>query len=148
MMRSGQLTDNANAAFNGKSGGASPTKSKSTRRSISPLTLRLTEDERAKLEELAAGMTLSTYVRACVFGQEAKRRKRRAKGTVADKKAAAEALALLGQSRIANNLNQLAYHANIGALEIGDAERVKIDEAYAHALAIRALLVQALGNSS
>lgn len=147
MMRSGQLTENANAAFEGKRG-ASPTKSKLSRRAISPLTLRLTEDERAKLEELAAGMTLSTYVRACVFGQEAKRRKRRAKDTVVDKKAAAEALALLGQSRIANNLNQLAYHANIGALDIRDAERAKIEEACAHVLAIRTLLVQALGKSS
>ena len=147
MMRSGQLTDNANTAFGGKGGTAAKT-AKSSRRAISPLTLRLTEEERANLEELAAGMTLSTYVRACVFGQEAKRRKRRSKDTIEDKKAAAEALALLGQSRIANNLNQLAYHANIGALEVGDAERAKIDEAYAHVLAIRALLLQALGKSS
>ena len=147
MMRSGQLTDSANSSFSGEPN-VNPAKSKPSRRAISPLTLRLTEDERAKLEEMAAGMTLSTYVRACVFGKEAKRRKRRAKDTVADKKAAAEALALLGQSRIANNLNQLAYHANIGALDIGDAERAKIEEAYAHVLAIRALLVQALGKSS
>lgn len=136
-------------AFNDATGrGAIPSKKKASRRAISPLTLRLTEDERARLEELAAGLTLSTYVRACVFGQEAKRRKRRAKNTVEDKKAAAEALALLGQSRIANNLNQLAYHANIGALDIAEAERAKIDEAYAHVLAIRALLVTALGKSS
>lgn len=147
MMRSGQLTENANAAFVGERK-TPPETAKSSRRAISPLTLRLTEEERAKLEELAAGMTLSTYVRACVFEHETKRRKRRAKDTVADKKAAAEALALLGQSRIANNLNQLAYHANIGALEIGDAERLKIQEAYEHVLAIRALLVQALGKSS
>jgi hypothetical protein len=136
-------------AFNDAAGrDVAPSKKKASRRAISPLTLRLTEDERAKLEELAAGMTLSTYVRACVFGQEAKRRKRRAKNTVEDTKAAAEALALLGQSRIANNLNQLAYHANIGALDIGEAERAKIDEAYAHVLAIRTLLVRALGKSS
>ena len=126
-----------------------PVKSKRSKRSdVTPLVVRLTAEERAQLKELAVGMTLSTFVRACVFGQEAKRRKRRAKDTVADKKAAAEALALLGQSRIANNLNQLAYHANIGALEIGEAERAKIDETYAHVLAIRALLVQALGKSS
>ena len=118
------------------------------RREISPLVIRLTVEERSRLEELAAGMTLSAYVRACLFGQEAKRRKRRPKDAVADKKAAAEALALLGQSRIANNLNQLAYHANIGALEIGASEREQIDEAYAHVLAIRTLLVTALGTSS
>ncbi|WP_152613054.1 hypothetical protein [Tateyamaria sp. ANG-S1] len=78
---------------------------RSVRRSVSPLVIRLTEEERARLEELAAGMTLSAYVRACVFGQEAKRRKRRPKDAVADKKAAAEALAPLGQSRSHRSLN-------------------------------------------
>ncbi len=78
-------------------------------------------------------MTLSTYVRARVFGEEAKRRKRRSKDSVADKKAIAQALALLEQSRITNNLNQLAYHANIGALEIDSKERLQINEAQTQA---------------
>ena len=140
---------NAVHPFNAVASNSTAAKSKpGKRRAVSPLVIRLTAEERARLEELAAGMTLSAYVRACVFGQEAKRRKRRPKDAVADKQAAAEALALLGQSRIANNLNQLAYHANIGALEIGASEREQIDEAYEHVLAIRALLVTALGRSS
>ena len=116
-----------------------------TRTSISPLTLRLTPEERARLEELAAGMTLSAYVRACVFAEDAKLRKTRTADAIEDKKAAAEALALLGQSRIANNLNQLAYHANIGALIVGEDEKAQIAEANAHLAAIRTLLMQALG---
>jgi hypothetical protein len=87
-----------------------PAKSKRTKQSdVSPLVIRVTAEEREWLRIFAVGMTLSAYVRACVFGHEAKQRKRRAKKTVADKKAVAEALALLGQSRIANNLNQFAY---------------------------------------
>ncbi|MEP2471759.1 hypothetical protein [Roseobacter sp.] len=117
------------------------------RRDRSPLTLRLTAEERKRLEELAAGMTLSAYVRACVFGAEAAKRKRRPKDAVEDKKAAAEALALLGQSRMASNLNQLAYHANVGALIVGEQEKEDIAEANAHLLAIRTLLVKALGKS-
>lgn len=116
-------------------------------RSISPVTLRLTPEERAKLQELAAGTTLSAYIRACLFDAEAKRRKRRPKSVVADKQAAAEALALLGQSRIASNLNQLAYHANIGALIVGEQEKAKIAEANAHLEAIRSLLMQTLGKA-
>ncbi len=146
MKRSGELTQAANEAF-AKPVTKPQRSERGARRAISPLTLRLTPVERARLEELAAGMTLSTYVRACVFGGEVKRRKRRPKDTVADKKAIAEALALLGQSRIANNLNQLAYHANIGALEIGTDERQKINEAYAYVVAMRASLVTALGKS-
>lgn len=94
-----------------------PGKTPNKRTSISPVTLRMTPDERERLEDLAAGMTLSAYIRACIFAKEAKRRKSRPNNVVADMKATAEALALLGQSRIASNLNQFAYHANIGALE-------------------------------
>ncbi len=101
-----------------------------------------------RLEDLADGMTLSAYVRACVFAEETRRRKRRPKTVVEDKKAAAEALALLGQSRIASNLNQLAYHANIGVLIVGEAEKAEIAEANAHLAAIRGLLMQALGRST
>lgn len=115
------------------------------RTSLSPLTLRLTAEERARLEELAAEMTLSAYVRACVFAEDTKLRKSRPADVVEDKKAAAEALALLGQSRIASNLNQLAYHANIGALIVGETEKGQIAEANAHLVAIRALLMRALG---
>ena len=107
----------------------------------------MTPEERDKLEELAAGMTLSAYIRACIFAEETQRRKRRPKNAIADKKAAAEALALLGQSRIASNLNQLAYHANIGVLIVGETEKAQIAEANAHLLAIRTALMQALGKS-
>ena len=115
------------------------------RTSISPLTLRLTPEERVRLEELAAGMTLSAYVRACVFADDVKLRKTRPNDIIEDRRAAAEALALLGQSRIASNLNQLAYHANIGALITGEVEKDQITEANAHLAAIRALLMEALG---
>lgn len=115
------------------------------RTALSPLTLRLTSEERVRLEELAAGMTLSAYVRACVFSEDAKLRATRPKDIIEDKKAAAEALALLGQSRIASNLNQLAYHANIGALIVGEVEKDQITEVNIHLAAIRTLLMDALG---
>ncbi|MEM8754180.1 MAG: plasmid mobilization relaxosome protein MobC [Pseudomonadota bacterium] len=127
---------------------AAGSKADQRRKTPSPVTLRMTPEERARLEELAAGMTLSAYIRACVFGEETKRRKARPKSVVADKKAAAEALALLGQSRIASNLNQLAHHANIGVLIVGDEEKAEIAEANAHLKAIRSLLTTALGKAS
>lgn len=93
-------------------------------------------------------MTLNSYIRTCIFAEETKRRKRRSKNVVEDKKAVAEALALLGQSRIASNLNQLAYHANIGVL-IEDADtKAEIADANAHLAAIRTLLMRALGKAS
>ncbi|MEP3785586.1 plasmid mobilization relaxosome protein MobC [Ascidiaceihabitans sp.] len=115
------------------------------RRALAPFTLRLTVAERKRLEELADGMTLSAYVRACVFADHMRLRKERPADKIADKKATAEALALLGQSRIASNLNQLAHHANLGILNIGPQEQAQIAEANAHLQAIRALLMQSLG---
>lgn len=114
-------------------------------RSLSPVTLRLTAEERAKLEELASGMTLSAYIRACIFETEQKRRKHRPKKIAANKREIAQILGLLGQSRIANNLNQLAYHANIGALEMDDEVRAQIHEGYEHVLFLRKTLMRALG---
>lgn len=117
------------------------------RGSLSPVTLRMTAQERARLEKLADGMTLSAYIRACVFAEESRRRKRRPKTLVENKKAIAEALALLGQSRIASNLNQLAYHANIGLLIEDDETKKQIAEANGHLFVIRTLLMQALGKN-
>lgn len=128
-------------------GGTRPkgTSVKGTRRSdVSPVTLRLTADERARLKELAAGMTLSAYIRACLFAEEETRRKRRPKDAVADKKALAECLSLLGQSRMASNLNQLAYQASIGALVLDDAVKAQTTESYEAIRDMRALLIDAL----
>lgn len=121
-----------------------PRRSGTRRSDVSPVTLRLTADERARLEELAVGMTLSAYIRACVFVEEEKRRKRRPKDSVADKKALAECLALFGQSRMASNLNQLAYHANVGALIVDDEVKAQITESYEAIQEMRALLIAAL----
>ncbi|MEO0682952.1 MAG: plasmid mobilization relaxosome protein MobC, partial [Pseudomonadota bacterium] len=54
---------------------------------------------------------------------------------------------LIEQSRIASKLNQLAHHANMGLLFVGDVEREQIAEANAHLAEIRALLVTALATS-
>ncbi|WP_299297213.1 plasmid mobilization relaxosome protein MobC [uncultured Tateyamaria sp.] len=143
-------SQNTTCAFNDTAKPAAisdPKRNRSKRREPLPLVIRLT------VGAVATGGTgrrhnyvgLCPGVCACSGSQAGKRRP---KDAVADKKAAAEALALLGQSRIANNLNQLAYHANIGTLDVVATERAKIDEAYAHVLAIRALLVTALGKSS
>ncbi|MEO1749941.1 MAG: hypothetical protein AAFR27_15240, partial [Pseudomonadota bacterium] len=67
------------------------------------VTLRLTQDEHAKLIELAHGRTLSAYIRACLFDGDIAPRKRKKREPVKDEKAIAELLGLLGQSRIANN---------------------------------------------
>jgi len=118
-----------------------------SRTASSPVTLRLTPDERAQLEQLADGMTLSAYIRFCVFSEGEAKRRRRPRTFLEDRKSLAQALALLGQSRIANNLNQLAYQANIGALVIDETARDQIDETYRHIAELRSLILKALRTS-
>ena len=140
---------NKKTNLTGSFANASIKKGKSkARKSSSPVTLRLTEEERLKLEELSDGMTLSAYIRACIFADKVQRRKRRPFNVIEDKKAVAEALALLGQSRIASNLNQLAYHANIGVLIEDKDTKDYIVEANVYLADIRSLLIDALGKDA
>ena len=89
---------------------------------------------------------MSAYIRLCVFGGDMTRRKRqRRTQPVADDQALAKILGLLGHSRMANNLNQLAFHANTGSLIIDAETRQRINEAYAHITVLRAELMKALG---
>ena len=119
--------------------------SKESKPSKSPITLRVTNEERDRLKSLAAGMSVSAYIRKCIFTGDATRRKRQSHMPVKDQEAMARALALLGASRIANNLNQLAHQANIGSLIMDEDACTEIDEAYAHVRLMRDELVSALG---
>jgi hypothetical protein len=119
-------------------------KSNRTTRDCPRVTVRLSQDDHARLTDLAGGMALSTYLRAAALGQDLPRR--RAAGlAVQDREAIAQLLGLLGQSRIANNLNQLAHQANIGTLPVDEETKTDIDEAYRLVVSVRATLMRALG---
>lgn len=110
-----------------------------------PITLRLTDEERAALKIAASGMSVSAYIRKCLFGADAVPRKRRSYVPVADQEAIARILSMLGQTRIANNLNQIAYHANRGTLLLDEATETEIRETCAYIAYMRVKLIEALG---
>ena len=116
-----------------------------TTRDCPRVTLRLSVEDHERLLAMADGMALSTFIRAKALGEALPRRKPRSKASVVDKQALAQILGLLGQSRIANNLNQLAYHANIGSLAVEARTEEEISEAYEHVLFLRQTLLKALG---
>lgn len=109
------------------------------------ITLRLSEDELAKLKNLSNGMSLNAYIRKCLFGKDATPRKVRSRVPVKDQEALAQALGLLGQTRISNNLNQIAHEANCGSLLMDDYTEIEIKKACAHIAFIRVKLIEALG---
>ncbi|MDJ0387328.1 hypothetical protein QMO56_04300 [Roseomonas sp. E05] len=93
----------------------------------------------------AAGAPLGAYIKAKILGETAPARLRRSGHKVADQKALAQILALLGQSCLASNLNQLAHLAHIGALPVSPEIEAELQEALALVREIRRLLVAALG---
>jgi len=107
----------------------------------SPISFRPTDEEREQLVKDAVGMSQSAYIRRCLFGKKASKRI----VPEADRLLLAQILAKLGESRIANNLNQIAYHANCGSLLLDDVTFEEINEACLQVAWMRVQLIEALG---
>jgi len=107
--------------------------------------LRLTLEDRARLEHEAAGIPLGSYIRAKVLGEPPPVKLRRSGLPIKDSRSLARMLALLGRSRLSSNLNQLAHIANIGALPATPETEAELREALASVRDLRRLLVAALG---
>lgn len=108
-------------------------------------TLRLTPEDRKRLERDAAGMSLGSYVRWRLFDPDSPPPRHRGKFPVKDHQALSRVLAALGQSRIASNLNQLAAAAHIGALPTTPEIEADLAEAARHVALMREALIAALG---
>ncbi|MCK4945201.1 MAG: plasmid mobilization relaxosome protein MobC [Alphaproteobacteria bacterium] len=110
-----------------------------------PFTLKLTFEERAKLEYWAGGSPLAEYIRSRLFDSTVKKLHTRNRHPVKDHKPLAKILAMLGQSRIANNLNQIAKAVNSGSMIIPDETEKIIQDACKAVLEMRDALFKALG---
>ena len=109
-----------------------------------PLSLRLSVAERERLTREAAGAPLGPYIKAKALGGPPIRT-RRAGIAIADRALLGQVLALLGNSRLSSNLNQLARLAHIGALPVSSETEAELRAALADVRAIRRLLMSALG---
>lgn len=109
-----------------------------------PFSLRLTAEERAKLMEEAAGIPLGSYIKAKIIAGKPIRT-RRTGLAVEDRQALGQALAFLGRSRLANNLNQIAHAVNTGSLPATPETEAELMAALNEVFKIRRLLMQALG---
>ena len=118
------------------------------KRSGHRLSVRVDEAEHAYVVEQAGTQTLSNHVREVLLGEymsrTATRPKKRKRNPRVDTKAIAQALALLGQSRLSSNLNQIAKLANMGALPVTDELAQELQVACADIAAMRSALMDAL----
>jgi hypothetical protein len=112
-----------------------------------PLSIRLSDAEKTALQTRAAGAPLGTFIKRVLFsdpsGGGIRITKRRY--PVKDTEALGQVLGLLGKSRLANNLNQLAKAANLGALPVTEETEADLRAACADVAAMRRLLLRALG---
>ena len=90
-------------------------------------------------------MSLGGYIKWRIFDPESPPPRSHSKFPVRDHEALGRILALLGISRIANNLNQLAKAANSGSFVADDRTKAMIEEAVGYLRTIRNLLMRALG---
>lgn len=110
-----------------------------------PFSLRLTYEERARLDAERGSKTLAAYIRECLFGVDAAPRKKRGNSPVQDKEALGRMAGALGQSRLSQNMNQLAKAVNSGSLPVTPETEAEIKEACREISEMRAELLAALG---
>ncbi|GJD59493.1 hypothetical protein [Methylobacterium dankookense] len=134
-------------AFDTQAAAPPPVKSNRAKRAKppSPFSLRLKAEERARLAAEAAGAPLGTYLRAKLLGAPVPARVRKSGISIADRRALAQLIALLGRSRVFSNLNQLAHAANTGSLPVTPETQAALAQALADLHEIRALLLTSLG---
>ena len=109
-----------------------------------PFSLRLSEEERTHLNEQAGNQPLGAYIRSELLGDKAIKRRVLRKPQVNDQKLAL-VLSALGESRLSQNLNQLAKHANMGTLEISEPIEHELLDACKAITSMREVLLSALG---
>lgn len=110
-----------------------------------PFSIRLSDADRARLAIEAAGAPLGAYIKAKVLGDTVPLRMRRTGLAIEDRHALARTLAMLGRSRLANNLNQMAYAVNTGSLPVTPETEAELLAALADVRELRGLLIAALG---
>lgn len=110
-----------------------------------PFSLRLSAEERARLEYAAAGIPLGEYIRQRVFDESVPKRRTRGKYPVKDHQLLSQLLGELGRSRVPNNLNQIAKAVNLGEFILAPEEKAVLLEACADIRQTRQTLLRALG---
>lgn len=112
-----------------------------------PFSLRLTAEERARLESAAGETALGAYIKSRLFGDDAPQM-RKARRPTLDRKMLSEALGKLGQSRLPQNMNQIAKAANLGTLSVLPETEEEIRQACYDIAVMRMMIMKALGKSA
>lgn len=103
-----------------------------------PISIRLTPQERAKLVRRAGSRSVSAYVRELVFATGSGAQKPR-------KSDLAQVLGLLGASGLSSTVGELTRLAKLGALPVSEETEATLRAACSDIAAMKAALMRALG---
>ena len=115
------------------------------RKRPAPLSVRLSAEERARLERDAGAMALGAYVRLRLFGEDVKPRRGRRHAPVKDHEALGRVLAALGRSGLHAGLNRLSRQLDGPSVTVKPETQAALRGACADIAAMRRALMAALG---
>lgn len=117
----------------------------SKRKRPSPLSVRLSPEERKQLEHDAAGMPLGAYVKERLFSDGGATQKRKRRHPIKNQETLVKVLARLGQDETCTALRQLAVATSNGRSSLSRAQRDAIEKACDDISLMRAEIIKALG---
>lgn len=112
-----------------------------------PFSIRLTFEERARLDADRGRVSLAAHIRERLFGDDVTPRKKPGNSPIKDAEALGRVLGALGGSRLSSNLNQLAKAVNTGSLPVTPETEADLVAACEEVKALRIDLLRALGKS-
>lgn len=122
-------------------------KTKGVPKQTTTLTVRLTYEERRRLERLAGDRPISALVRSRLFGKSGSR-KAKVRRTTPDNAALAQVLAALGRSNLSVDLNTIVWAVDAGKLSLDLKSLALVRQACIDIAAMRQDLIAALGLSA
>ncbi len=108
-----------------------------------PLSVRLSEEQRTQLKQMAGNMTVNAYIVMRLFGEDAT--KKRARRITQDILLLSQILAKLGQSGLHADLHTLAESAKHGALHVSPEVEEQLVVACSNVATMKSMLMQSIG---
>lgn len=113
-----------------------------------PVSIRLSESERAALTARAGSVPVSTYIKRSLFGGGSVPPRRSARSITPERELLGRVLAALGKSQLGDSLSRLARLAETGALYCDPETLAGLRRASDDIRAMRRMLMQALSKEN
>jgi hypothetical protein len=119
-------------------------------KSTLPVSIRVTAEEKARLQEMAGSLAVSSYIRQRLFDDaavvvRAKRYQKKPRQPHIDHAQIAQLLGMFGQSELARSMLALSLAVQMGELEASAEVETKITQACTEIHDIKVALIMALG---